>query len=507
MISQDMSLKSRISRRDILKLAGGTATAAILAACGAPATQEPEVGEEEPTEPEVGEEAPGAGGSIVWWHGDYSTRKYGEEPTHTPIIETLGDRLPGIEVEQVVVTEAMFDKLQASVAAGDPPDVAPVDQTQLAPMRELDAINPMPKGLIDVEAEFGRFVAEVYAMGEDKDYYLLPGYWFERGCFYNMTLLSERGITPEDLPKKISDLIPFAQELTEWPSGADEPSVAAWPLGGGTTFDFYTACIDNFGGFWWLDDTHCGFGEPEWEEAWRLTLAMFDVWNLDAREGTNAIDRFYNGNALFLPQQTWVGFVLRNDYPDVDWGIMTNPTPNGGPPYGWKEGTTDMGNLSIKTGVDYDASWELWKLLYGHDWQRANSLSINTYPPRLDVQGEEPFVESNPQWAGIVEKHKTGNSVMPGFWPQELWKTTNEAWEAVYYTDTDVGEALQTAQQAADAALAASPLLAEGLVTKKEYADNPDWTDGKIPIDPWWDGVLGSYLTSEQQAALEAAQQ
>jgi hypothetical protein len=94
---------------------------------------------------------------------------------------------------------------------------------------------------------------------------------------------------------------------------------------------------------------------------------------------------------------------------------------------------------------------------------------------------------------------------MPGFWPQELWKTTNEAWEHVYRAGGDVYEALQQAKQAADTVLETSPLIAEGLVTKKNYEENPQWTDKKIPIDPWWNWTPGSYLTPEQAAEFSAA--
>src|SRR5260221_677051 len=83
------------------------------------------------------------------------------------------------------------------------------------------------------------------------------------------------------LPNNISDVIPFVKNLTEWPSDKPEPTLSAWPLAGGTTFDLYTALVDNFGGFWWMDKTSSGFDQPEWEEAWRLTLAMFDAFKLD----------------------------------------------------------------------------------------------------------------------------------------------------------------------------------------------------------------------------------
>jgi ABC-type glycerol-3-phosphate transport system substrate-binding protein len=315
-------------------------------------------------------------------------------------------------------------------------------------------------------------------------------------------LLREHGYAPEDLPNNLADLIPFAQELTEWAEGDAEPAVTAWPLAGGTTFDFYTALVDNLGGFWWLDDGTSGFGEPEWEEAWRMTLAMFDTYRLDARQGLDAIERFYAGKSYFLPQQLWVGRVLRTDHPDIEWGVMTHPTPNGQAPYGWKEAHTGWGNLSIKTGDALDATWEVWKALYSPEWTRANALNSNYIPGRLEAQNQEPFVAENPQWAGAIVKHEPGNSVCPGFWPADMWDIINTAWEQVYLNNADVAETLQAAKRDADALLAVSPEIQATIITKQDYIDHPQWTNSKIPIASWWDGTHGSYLTAEQQAEL-----
>jgi len=497
MTQNETLLTTRINRRQALKIAGGTAAAAVLAACGGAAKPTPKPG--------VATSAPAAKQyTVTFWRSPYDTRApIAIEALDKFYKEQMPAMLPeNVTVNTVEIAEAPFDKIQASIGAGTPPDVAWVDQTWVAPLLALNALNAMPEDLIDVEKSFGSFANDFFRVGSDKKVYILPWGIWERGVFYNIDLLKEYGYEPSDLPKKISDMILFCQELTQWEEGQTEPKLAAWPLAGGTTFDFYTAVVDNLGGFWWLDDTTSGFGEPEWEEAWTLTMAMFDVFKLDAREGLDAIDRFYNGKAFFLPQQLWVGNVLRRDWPNINWGIMTHPTPSGGPPYGWKEWHTGWGNLSIQKGEALNAAWQVWKAVYSPEWTRANALGANYIPGRLEAQGKPPFTEDNPQWAGAIEKHKPGNSVCPGYWPAELWKTSNEAFEAVYKGGADIHDSLQQAKQAADVVLANSPEIQETILTKKDYEAHPSWTDGKIPIKPWWDGKRGSYLTPEQAAQL-----
>lgn len=480
--------KDMLSRRHFLKVMGGTAAVGMLAACGGPAA---------PAGGEVAGVAPSAAATnVIFWRRPYDTAsQLAQDAFDAFYSQQMPAMLPeNITIETVELTEAPFDKIQASLAAADPPDIAIVDQTWVSPLLALTAINPMPDGLLDVEASFGSFTKDFFTVGDEGQIYILPWGWWERGVFYNYGLLREHGYEPDDLPNNLSDLIAFAQELTVWPEGDAEPTLAAWPLAGGTTFDFYTALVDNLGGFWWLDKTTSGFGEPAWEEAWRMTLEMFDVHRLDARQGINAIDRFYAGQSYFLPQQLWVGNVLRRDYPDLEWGVMTHPTPNGQAPYGWKEAHTGWGNLSAKSGSALEATWEVWKVLYSPEWTRANALSTNYIPSRLEAQNQEPFVADNPQWAGAIAKHAPGNSVCPGFWPGDMWRITNTAWESVYQSDADVTETLQAAKRDADALLAVSPEIQATIITKQDYIDHPQWTDGKIPVADWWDGVHASYL-------------
>ena len=225
---------------------------------------------------------------------------------------------------------------------------------------------------------------------------------------------------------------------------------------------------------------------------------MFDDFNLDARFGLSALDKFYSGNAYFLSQQLWVGFVLRRDHPDINWGVMTHPTPSGGPPYGWKEVHLGWGNTSSKTGEGLAAAWELWKALYSVEWTHANAIALNYLPGRLEAVGLDPITADNPQWAGAFKKHQPGYSVSPGYWSPEMWTATNTAWSRVYDNNEPVRQVLGELQQEADSILAFSPSLWGTILTRADYEAHPEWTDGLVPAEDWWDNVHASYLTEEQ---------
>ena len=53
-------------------------------------------------------------------------------------------------------------------------------------------------------------------------------------------------------------------------------------------------------------------------------------------------------------------------------------------------------------------------------------------------------------------------------------------------------------QQEADSILAFSPSLWGTILTKADYEAHPEWTDGLVPAEDWWDNVHASYLTEEQ---------
>jgi ABC-type glycerol-3-phosphate transport system substrate-binding protein len=491
---------NKISRRDALKMMGAGALAALVASADTHLV-EAAVG---PTNDGSARTAAQAAVTLVFWREPYAKASKLAFPALDEFYKKqLPEMLPkNVTVNTVEISgQERFSKISASIAAGDPPDVAWVDQTEVPPLLSLKAINAMPDGLIDVTKAFGAFANDF--MRVDGKVYILPWGWWERGVFYNIGLLKQKGIKPEDLPRKLSDFIPFVQKLTEWPQGQAEPTLAAWPLAGGTTFDLYTALVDNLGGFWWMDDTSSGFDQPEWEESWQMTLAMFDTFKVDARQGESALDKFYSGKAYFLSQQLWVGNALRTDHPDIEWGVMTHPTPNGGPPYGWKEVHTGWGNLSAKTGEGLDGAFQLWKALYSPELSYAIALSNNYIPGRLEVVGKPPITADNPQWAGAFEKHQDGNSVCPGFWNADLWDAINASWDNVYLKNAPVKDTLQALKQTADAILTSSPELQATIVTKKDYETHPEWTNGKIPAKSWWDKKPFSYLTPEQASQIK----
>lgn len=503
-----MEPRKSISRRQLLKTAAVGTGALILAACGGTPTATPApVATKPPAAGPTPTTAPAAktAVSVTLWRTAISaqTEKLGDLAARfrTFYDKTMKEMVgSNVTINHVEVPGAeLLQKIQASITAGAPPDVSWIDQTWVAPLLSMDGLRPMPDGLIDVKARYGAFTADWFKMGPKKMYYCLPDLWWERGIFYNVKLMKEFGYELKDIPKKTSELIKFAQTMTKWDSGAPEPKVSGLALAGGATFDFYTTAIDNMGGFWWLDDTHSGFGEPVWEEAWRLTLDCFDKYKLDARTGLDNIARFESGAAAMLFQQSWVGGRLRANQPQIEWGIIPCPTPNGGPPYGWKEAHVGWSVPSIGKGAQLDAAWQVFKALNTTEWTSLQAEASHCLPGPTDGTGKAPFTADNPWWAGLVEKHKVGNSVCCGFWPSDLWKCTNEPWEAVYKNNADVTAQLKVAQQCADAILPKSPEIQDTILTKKDYIDNPSWTDSKIPIKSWWDGKRRSYLAADQQ--------
>jgi len=502
-MAETKSAQKPISRRQLLKTAAVGTGALILAACGGTPTPTPAPAATKAAAPTS---APSkAATAITLWYTPWPTEAQKIEGLQTRwetwYSKTLGEMVgSNVTITKTEVPGAdLLQKIQASITAGNPPDVTFIDQTWVAPLLSMDGLRPMPDGLLDVKASWGAFTDDWFRVGPNKKFYALPYGWWERGIFYNAKLMKDAGYEIKDIPKKTSELIKFCQTLTKWESGATEPKVAGLALSGGATFDFYTTAVDNLGGFWWLDKTHSGFGEPEWEEAWRLTLDCFDKYKLDARTGLDNIERFENGQAVLLMQQSWVGMRLRATHPEIDWGIIPCPTPNGGPPYGWKEAHVGWGVPSIGKGAQLDAAWQCWKAMNSPEWTALWAETLNHLPGRLEAVSKPPFTADNPHWAGLVEKHKTGNSVCPGFWSSDLWKCSNDAWEAVYKNNADVKATLQSAKQCADAILPKSPELQDGILSKKDYQDHPAWTDSKIPVKSWWDGKRRSYLNPDQQ--------
>ncbi|NOZ29866.1 MAG: extracellular solute-binding protein [Chloroflexi bacterium] len=424
-----------LSRRRFLSLAGSAAAGALIAACAPPA---PAPAPEGATPPPAEKEKV----KLTAWFTD---RRTINEMTKEVMKSEFQARNPNIEVDIQFIPEPDIPaKMATAYQAGQAPDLSSLDETHLPGLWSNHFVKPIPEGIIDVRAEMGARVADVYKipLGDpDAKYYALPNGNMTSAVHYNEELLDQYGYTWEDIPTKWEDFIKWAQELTIW----DGDEVKQWGFTfAGSGSALADAVCFQLGGWTYKNHKEVLIDSPEMKEAYQFVLDLFDKYKLDSRfSPLTPRDRLGQGQAVTAYEWTWVQGFLTNQYPDLKWGTVVNPTFTGEPPYG--RASDDLGFAVTTQTEDPDrlnAIWTLWRYLVGPDYQRRYVKFRGTHPSLLELWDEPDFTPENPRWRAIAITTQPGNYRAPGIWPIEIVPLWGNAWTLIRDEGVPIDEAV-----------------------------------------------------------------
>jgi ABC-type glycerol-3-phosphate transport system substrate-binding protein len=270
-----MERKSRLSRRDFLRLSAVATTGAVLAAC-VPATPEPteEVVEEE--EPKVVEEAPEMEEVIVSWLSHWSDPDV--DAYWDGIIEEFEAENPGIKVERLTTayTELLIEFMTA-YGVGDSPDTFHFNGEMLPDLATAGAMTDAPEEVAQ-GIEEGWAPAAVEGVKWEGEIKAIPTEYGTRGFLYNRDLLNQAGVDEPTLP----DGYTFDEYVNMAKAVHENTDAAGYALAiqhdSAVTPTFYNFLINNGGEF--VDDeknpTKCTFNSPEGVEVLKIWQELLD---------------------------------------------------------------------------------------------------------------------------------------------------------------------------------------------------------------------------------------
>lgn len=213
-----------LSRRRFLLSASVLTGSALLSACAgatAPAGEKP--AEEATAAPAEATAAPVTAGeavTVTYWQ--YMTDM---EEIETPILEAFNEANPGIKTEwQWIPWQQYWEKLNATLAAGNPPDVwntAPTFYFEYILRKQLTDVTEFFKETIKPE-EF--FTTALSGYDLEEKYYGIPRNIVTTVCFFNKTLFDEAGIEPPPLDGDWTwdDYLEKAQGIVEYHNEGDK---------------------------------------------------------------------------------------------------------------------------------------------------------------------------------------------------------------------------------------------------------------------------------------------
>lgn len=411
--------QKQLTRRDFLKIAGGVAGGTLLAACAPIST--PETVEVEKIVEKVVTATPEAKEPVTLklWVTD---RRTINNMTKNFAMPDFTGRYPHITVETEFLPEQeLMTKLNTTALAGNPPDVASIDEQSLHILIGQDILRPIPDGLIDVEGKMGSRMASWYnqPFGDpNARYFALPNGTMTSGVYYNEELLDQYGYTWEDIPAKWDDFIKWAQELTIW--DGDEIQQAGFAFRK-QDYAVQQAAMYQTGGFYFQNPEALAIRDEVVKDSYQFLLDLFDTHKLECRTSPLCRDLFTAGRAVTAVSWTWWNGFLLDQFPNLKWGTVPWPTFSGEPPY--TRADDDVGFVVTTQSDDpnqLEAAWTLWRFLVGPDYQRQYAVLRGVEPSLITLRDEEQFTTANPHWRAIAVTMEPGNYVTEGIWASEL---------------------------------------------------------------------------------------
>lgn len=463
-----MSVNPKLSRRQFLVLSGSASAMALLAAC-APAGG----GSAAPAENAPAAEAVT---NLLAWFTDRSTINKMTENEAIPDFESANSN---IKVEMQFVPESeLQQKLLTAKAAGNAPDVSSIDETFLDTLTKEEVLLPIPPEVINVNEEMGALTADLYRIsvnGQEGQYYGLPNGVFAGAVYYNIGLLDELGYKPEDIPTNWDDFILWAKDVTVWDGDTLTRSGFAFYGNEGSVQGAVRQQMGGpINGNQFATKSEMQFADEVGVNSFQFTMDLFDVHKLDSKEeGLVSRERFGAGNAVTLYNWTWFNGFMETQYPDIEWGIMVDPTFTGEPVYGNRGPDVGFTVTSQQDG-NLDAAYKFYRYLVSPAYL-AKYCKLRGVQPSLKAMWTDPAFseESGAQWAAVAIKNRPENSVDWGFNPRELGDILGRAWPSIRDEGDDIATVLKGLDEEANAFLAANPQWS--ILSAADYEANPQW--------------------------------
>lgn len=297
----------------------------------------------------------------------------------------------GYEVNIIAIPKDDFGtKIAASIAIGEAPDLAYMDQPLVATYAADDILLDVTE-YIESDESFSPSDYYVGAYETNKvgdKMYGLPLNQTTVAIFYNKDLVL-------NVPSTWAEWVAESKRIYEQSNGEIAAFEQMWGGGGGAWL--FPAFVHNAGGQMVNEDaTAAVFAEQGGIEAAELILDLYEYSPLEVRTSSNA---FANGLAAFKMSGPWE--ISGLDDSGMNYGVMLMPT---------KEGHTHYSNIGgenivgFKDGANPDGAWALMKYLTRSDVNSKFVQITGNYPANLDADIEE-FI-SHPAYSVFFEQLK-----------------------------------------------------------------------------------------------------
>ena len=415
----DTQKQSMMSRRRFLQVTGLATSAAVLAACPAPAAAPAATGGD-------GEAMMEKKKLEAWSRMTDLAQESIKE-----IIDIYNEKnTMNVEVEFVYIARTAGsqadEKLLTAVAGGTPPALHYADRftvPQFAHEGFFTNINEFAEAAgvtkelyYDFAWEETVYKGDIYALSFDTD---------TRALWYNMDIMSEAGVDPESPPSNLEELRAATEALT-----VRDNTGAVTRYGFNPIYDqawLYTWGF-GFGGSFQDDDRRITFSHPNNIAAMEFVKSFVDeigVEDIDAMlaacaggncRGEN--DYFWTGQSAMTCSGNWKVAQHHRYKPDTNYGVVPMPGPDGPAPHAsWAGGWS----WAVPFGYDdVESAFDACFYLCGPEGQlKYNKDTFHI--PTIKSAAQDPFFYEDPLHAVFMDLLPVSSARPPIPLGSKLW--------------------------------------------------------------------------------------
>lgn len=456
--------KPAVSRRKFLQGMAGLAGASLLAACGGTTT--PSTGGTAPTAAGAAAggatAAPAAGGAaqatVEWWDSQTGV----DEEVTKKMIDTFQQKNPDIKINRTYIAQDQGtqanQKLLTAIAGGTPPDIYKFDRFIVAQFAAQDFLTD----LTDLAGKAGVKQDDYWPFAwEEANYngklYALPYDTDTRALWYNKDIFKEAGLDPEKPPQNITELADMSEKLTKKDGNkitrfgfnpvADQTAVYVYGFAWKGVFqDPATKKITSANpkvveSMKWLADFAKSIGTDQ--------LDAF----VAACQGSNcndANDYFWTGQTAMVISGNWKVAQAKKFKPDVKYGVVPFPGPEGSAPYAsWAGGWSWV---IPKGAKNVEPAWKVISWVAGPEGQ--DMYNKGTYHiPTNKKAAADPYYSQDPLHKVFMDLLPVSHTRPPIPAGSLLWDELVKARDAIWHGTVQPEDALKAVDDKVNAEL------------------------------------------------------
>lgn len=346
-------------------------------------------------------------------------------------------------------------KIQTAIQGGNPPDLFVSLATQRFTMASTKMAMPLddliaadPDGAAFVDDFIDGFMLDSYVDGA---IYSIP---FQRSTmvmYYNKSAFQEVGLDPEAPPKNWTELVEYAQKLTNenrWGVGlALNSGSAQWAFTG-----FSLQNCTNEVGLMSADGKEVYFDTPENIEALQLWLDLQNKYKVMAPgivQWTDLPTQFLAGQVAMIYHTTGNLTNIRKNA-TFDFGVTFLPA---GRQYG---APTGGGNFYITNGISEERQQAAWKYIrFMCDIERAAQWSIETgyvatRESAYETEKLKSYYADFPAALVAYQQLPYAQPELTTYSAAEMWRILNDSIQAAVTGEMTAEEAMRHAQELGD---------------------------------------------------------